>query len=289
MHPFKYISPTNIYDAVNALQKYGKSAKPLAGGTDLLVQTRTGRLNLDAVIDIKNIPELNIIRKNGGLSFGAAVPCCRLYEDTDIASNWAGIIDAASLIGGIQIQSRAGFAGNLCNSSPSADGIGPLIVHDAKVIIACPSPTLRRIVPVEEFCTAPGQNVLKEGEMVIRIDMPQPSTGFGASYERFIPRNEMDIAVVGVAASVCLEGNKIRKAKIALAAVAPTPIVAVDASEYLIDKEISVKNIEKAAKLARNAIRPISDMRGTKEQREHLTEVLTVRMLNKSIERAMQD
>ena len=283
------MAPSTIDEATKILTEYGDRARPLAGGTDLLVQLRGNRFELDCVVDLKAIPELNSIENSSeGLSFGAAVPCYRLYEDEEISRTYPGIIDAASLIGGIQIQSRAGIAGNLCNSSPSADGICPLIVHQAVAHIV--GPNGERSVNVEDFCTGPGRNILQGGEIVTRISLPAPSGRFGAAYERFIPRNEMDIAVAAVAASVQLDDacENFVSAQIALAAVGPTPIFAEAAGNSLAGKVVSDESIENAAQLARDAATPISDMRGTIEQRKQLVYVLTKRMLHKSVSRAKE-
>lgn len=287
MRPFQYLAPETVNEAVEALNKHGNRAKPLAGGTDLLVQTRGDRFDLDAVVDMKRIPELmKLDVSSKGLTFGAAVPCYMLYENEKVSQQYPGIIDAASMIGGIQIQSRAGLVGNLCNSSPSADGICPLIVYKAQVNIAGSSG--RRQIPVAEFCTGPGTNVLQRGEMVVSIEIPAPAPRSGAAYERFIPRNEMDIAVAGVAASVTIsnDGQSFEDVLIALAAVGPVPIVVSQAADFLIGKEITDGNIRQAAAIAKEAARPIDDMRGTKNQRVSLVEVLTRRMLSKAVERA---
>ncbi len=287
MHPFTYIAPKTVKEAVQAFNKYGDRARALAGGTDVLVQTRAGRFDLDAIVDLKTIPELVELSQNGkGLDIGAAVPCYRIYEDPKVAKAYPGIVDAATLIGGIQIQSRASLGGNLCNSSPSADSICPLIVHYAQAVIAGPKGT--RTVAVEDFCTAPGRNVLGKGEVLVTLRLPKPPPGFGAAYERFIPRNEMDIAVVGVASSVTLDasGRKFKSARIALAAVGPTPIYASAASEYLTGKAANEETVLLAATMAKAAARPITDMRGTIEQRKHLVEVLTRRTLTKALQRA---
>ena len=288
MHPFAYVAPKTVEEAVAVLDKHGDKARPIAGGTDLLVHARAGRYNLDAVVDIKKIPELTAI-KNGasGLEFGAAVPCYQLYEDKKLSAEYPGIMDAASLIGGIQIQSRAGLGGNLCNSTPSGDGICPLIVHYTTAVIA--GPKGRRELPVEHFCTGPGRNALQKGELLVSLKLPKPSATFGAAYERFIPRNEMDIAVVGVAASVELSADKktIQKARVALCAVGPTPILAEAAGTALAGKGATDEAaIAAAAKAAADAAKPIADMRGTIEQRKHLVEVLTRRMVKKAVERA---
>ena len=287
MHPFAYVAPKTVKEAVQALNKYGDRARPLAGGTDILVQTRGGRFNLDALVDMKTVPELMRVTLDGtGLEIGAGVPCYQLYENPKVSAAYPGIIDAASLIGGIQIQSRAGLGGNLCNASPSADGTCPLIVHSAVAVIAGPRGT--RQVPVEDFCTAPGRSVLGKGELLVALKLPKPPVRFGAAYERFIPRNEMDIAVVGVASAVTLDvsGRNIKSARIALAAVGPTPIFARAASDYLTGKPANEASIGQAASMAKAAARPITDMRGTIEQRKHLVEVLTRRTLTRAVERA---
>lgn len=288
MHPFAYVAPKTVDEAVAVLEKHGERARPIAGGTDLLVQARGGRFDLDAVVDIKTIPELVAIKNDAsGLEMGAAVPCYQLYENAELSAEYPGIMDAASLIGGIQIQSRAGIGGNLCNSTPSGDSIGPIIVHYGVAVIA--GPNGRREVPTEDFCTGPGRNVLEKGELLVSLKFPKPSSTFGAAYERFIPRNEMDIAVAGVAASVELssDGKTIEKARVALASVGPTPILAEAAANEIVGKSADDEAaIAAAGKAAAAAASPIADMRGTIEQRRHLVDVLTKRMIKKSIERA---
>ena len=287
MHPFQYLAPTSVAEAVDVLTHYGDKARALAGGTDILVQTRGGRFDLDAVVDVKRVPELTAMSlSEGGLTIGAAVPCYRIYEDAEVAGLYPGLIDAAALIGGIQIQSRASLGGNLCNASPSADGICPLIVHYAQAHSA--GPNGRRSTPVEEFCTAPSVTVLGAGEFLISIDLPRPPAGFGAAYQRFIPRNEMDIAVVGVASSLTLNaaGDRIESARVALAAVGPTPILAHEAAESLVGKEPGIDAFREAGALAADAARPISDMRGDVPFRKELVRVLTRRTLTIALERA---
>ncbi len=291
MHPFAYEAPTSIEDAVAVLDKHGGRARPIAGGTDVLVQARANRWDLDAIVDVKNIPELTDISHypDGNVAIGAATACYEIYEDETIRANFPGIIDAVEMIGGIQIQSRASLGGNLCNSSPSADGICPLIAYNAVCHIAGPGgEDHHRDVAVEDFCTGPGSNVLGRGEILVSLVLPNPGSNFGAAYERFIPRNEMDIAVAGAGVSVKLNaaGNMFEAARVALAAVAPVPLVVPAAEEALVGNAVSDDVIEAAAKIAGDAASPISDMRGTIEQRKHLSAVLTRRMINKSVERA---
>ncbi|MEX2598622.1 MAG: xanthine dehydrogenase family protein subunit M [Dehalococcoidia bacterium] len=289
MHPFRYIPAHSIEEALSVLSQYGERAKCLAGGTDVLVQTRGGRFELDALVDIKNVPEIMELRQDGdGLYIGAAAPCYRLYEDREIQQVFPGIVDAASIIGGIQIQSRASLGGNLCNASPSADGIGPLIIYGATANIA--GPNGKRSVPVAEFCSGPGRNVLEPGEILVNIQAPRPPARSGAAYQRFIPRNEMDIAVVGVGSAVTLDAQgRIESAQIALAAVGPTPLVASEAAAALAGKEPTEVSFQAAGELAAKAASPIEDMRGTPEQRRHLVQVLTRRTLTKAVERAREN
>ena len=287
MHPFAYVAPKTVSEAVSVLSEHGDRARPLAGGTDLLVKARANVWELDAVVDVKNIPELMSLSINGaGLSIGAGVPCCQVYEHKDIQEQYPGIIDGASIIGGIQIQSRAGLGGNLCNAAPSGDGIPALIAYSAVAKIS--GPNGNREVAVEDFATGPSRTVLENGELLTSIEIPKPAANSGAAYTRFIPRNEMDIAVAGVGVFVQLdsEGKKFESARIALASVGPTPILAQKAGDSLAGKPVNDESIASAASLAKEAASPITDMRGTVDQRKHLVEVLTGRMLNQAIERA---
>ncbi|MCB0080240.1 MAG: FAD binding domain-containing protein, partial [Caldilineaceae bacterium] len=207
MQAFDYVSANSIDEAVLALQKASGSARVLAGGTDLLVALREGRLSAQTVVDIKHVPETTELSYSAenGLRLGAAVPCHRLYNDKEISAAYPGLMDSASLIGGVQIQGRASLGGNLCNASPAADSIPSLIAHGAVCTIA--GPNGRGQVAVEDFCTAPGRTVLENGEFLVYMDIPAPKAKFGAAYLRFMSRNEMDIAVVGTGAAVQLSAD----------------------------------------------------------------------------------
>ena len=290
MRDFEYVEARSVGEAISLLAEKGERARPLAGGTDILPQMRAGRRVLDLIVDIKAIPETNELSYDParGLRLGAAVPCYKIYQDQAVCQAYPGLIDAAALIGGIQIQGRATAGGNLCNAAPSADLIPPLIVLNGIAEVAGPKGT--REVPVENFCTAPGRNVLEDGEFLVAIRLPSPIKNSGARYLRFIPRNEMDIAVAGVGSSVVLGngGGSIVSARIALASVAPTPLLAEEAGANLSGQRISDETIQKAAELAMAASRPINDMRGTMRQRRHLVGVLTRRTLQGAIERAKE-
>ncbi len=287
MQAFEYINAQTVSEVVALLDEKGDQARILAGGTDLIVQAREGKRTLDWMIDIKSIPEVNILDydSKNGLTLGAAVPCYQIYAVDAICDAYPSLIDATKIIGGTAIQGRAGVGGNLCNASPAADGIPPLIVLNATCVIA--GLKGERETPVKDFCTGPGQTALEKGEMLISLKVPAPQKNSSSYYLRFIPRNEMDIAVVGAGASVILDDAKQRivSAKIALGAVAPTPLFAEEASALLAGKEISDAVIDEAAQAAQAIARPISDMRGTAEQRTHLVGVLTRRALNGAIQR----
>ena len=287
MQDFSYVVAKTVPEAVALLDENGEKARILAGGTDLIVQVREARRDVDLMIDVKSIPEVNVLdySADAGLTLGAAVECYKIYAVDAICDAYPGLIDATKIIGGTAIQGRAGVGGNLCNASPAADGIPPLIVLNASCVIA--GSNGERELPVEQFCTAPGQTALETGEMLVALKIPAPANNSSSFYLRFIPRNEMDIAVVGAGASVTLDDSKqtIVSARIALAAVAPTPLFAEEASALLAGREISDATIDEAAQAAQAIARPISDMRGTAEQRTHLVGVLTRRALNGAIQR----
>lgn len=287
MRDFEYEAPTSVGAAVQILARHDGSARPLAGGTDLIDQIRTGRQRPEVVVDLKKIPELNVLHIAGdGLRLGAAVPCYKIYHDGRICEAYAALADSARIIGGVQIQSRASVGGNLCNSGPAADSTPSLIALGAQAVIA--GPQGERTVPVESFCTGPGKNVLNPGEFLVELRLPPRPPHSGSHYRRFIPRNEMDIAVVGVAVSVVLDPLRERfvSARIALGAVGPTPLFAKEAGDLLAGQKVADDALARAAAAARALAKPIDDMRGTVEFRLHVTEVLTRRVLEEAVQRA---
>ncbi|MCA9203093.1 MAG: xanthine dehydrogenase family protein subunit M [Planctomycetales bacterium] len=287
MNDFQYAAPSSLGEATKLLAEFGSRARVLAGGTDILVQLREGRRSAEMVVDVKRVPELMSLSLNGvGLHLGASVPCYRLYDDEAVKSAYSALTDAARIIGGWQIQSRASVGGNLCNSSPAADSIPALMVLGATCEIASAGGT--REVPAAEFCTGPGRNVLQDGELLVTIKLPPTPPHSGSAYLRFIPRNEMDIAVVGAGAWVQLNaaGDTIEQARVALSAVAPTPRMAQQANDWLAGQPATDATLEQAGELARAVAEPINDMRGTIEYRRHLAGVLTKRALRIAIDRA---
>ena len=287
MRDFDYEAPRGLAEALELFAANNGRARALAGGTDLIDHVRTGRLAPDLLIDIKNIPELNVIQiDSSGLQLGAAVPCCDIYDNEEVVNKYSALVDSCRIIGGIQIQNRASVGGNLCNSGPAADSTPALIALRATCIIA--SVKGEREIAVEDFCTGPGSNVLEAGELLVMLKIPVPQAGSGSHYRRFIPRYEMDIAVVGVGAAVQLDktGNNFVSARIGVGAVAPTPLFASDAGESLEGKPVSDDVIARAAEMVVDIVRPIDDMRGTVDFRRHVTGVLTRRVLNAAVARA---
>ena len=281
-----YEAPTSVREAVDLLNEAGDGARPLAGGTDILVQLRGRAYDLDLLVDVKSVPELNELTydPDNGLTIGAAVPCYRIYGNSTVRRVYPGIVDAANIIGGTQIQGRASLGGNLCNAAPSADSVPAMIAYNGVARISGPNGS--REVALEDFCTGVRQTVLERGEVLVAMHFPTPAANSGANYIRFIPRNEMDIAVAGAGVSVELDNGNIKSARVTLASVAPTPLFVSEAGEAVAGKPATEETVRIASGLARDAAVPITDMRGTIEYRKHLCEVLTRRAMMTAIERA---
>ena len=287
MHSFEYAAPKSLGDAVALLAGARGNARVLAGGTDLIVNMRVGRRKPGLVVDGKHIPELNELSLTAaGLTLGAAVSCRRAYEHAEVARRYPALVDSMSLIGSVHIQGRATVGGNLCNAAPSGDAIPTLIALGAVARVLGPNGT--REVAAEDVCVAPGKTSLADDELLVSVFIPAPSANSGAFYLRFIPRNEMDIAIAGAGVSVVLDAAKQNfvSARIGLASVGPTPIFAREAGALLAGKPINEDSIQLAADAAQAVAKPITDMRGTIEQRRHLVKVLTARALRGAVERA---
>lgn len=288
MKNFDYAAPTSLAEAASLLARAPGTTRVLAGGTDLLVQIREHLRDADLVVDVKRIPELMELSFDPpeGLRLGSSTPCYRIYENAAVSAAYPALADATRIVGGWQIQSRASVGGNLCNSSPAGDSLAPLLVLDARCRIT--GIDGHRELPVAEFCTGPGRNVLARGELLVTLVFPPPTPASGSAYERFIPRNEMDIAVAGVASWVQLDpaGDTIVAARVALSAVAPTVRLAARAGEWLAGRPANEATFVTAGELAQEAASPISDMRGTAGFRRHLVGVLTKRTLARAVARA---
>lgn len=288
MKNFDFVAARTVDEAVTALAESKGPARPIAGGTDLIVQLTEGRRTLDRVVGIDSIPELRevLIPRDGSLRLGGAAPCAAVYSDFGVRRSYPMLVDSTSIIGSVQVQSRASVGGNLCNAAPSGDAIPTLICLDTTAVVA--GPEGKREVPVESFCKAPGQTILADGEILVELRVPAPTSHQGGMYQRFIPRNEMDIAVAGAGSLVRVDPDSgvITHARIALASVAPTPLRVHAAEAALVGSEVSREAIERAASVARDSASPISDVRGSADYRRHLVQVLVRRTLLGALERA---
>ncbi len=287
MHEFVYAAPQSLPEAIDLLSRADGEARPLAGGTDLITQMKENRKSPRLVVDIKRIAELNALSwdEQQGLRIGAAVSCTRIATFAPVREHYPALAEACALIGSIQIQNRAALGGNFCNAAPSADAVPPVLSYGGTVLIAGPGG--RRALPAEDFFVGPGQTVLGKGEILVEIAIPTPPPHSGAAYLRFIPREEMDIAVAGVGSFVQLSADRTRceRARITLAAVAPTPMRAREAEDFLADKPLDAATLAQAGELAAKAAKPISDVRGSAAYRVELVKVLTRRTLQKALER----
>jgi carbon-monoxide dehydrogenase medium subunit len=276
MPAIRYEAPTSIPEAIRLMQA-DPTASVMAGGTDLLVQFRAGVKRPSAFIDIKRIPDLvQLSIDANGLRLGAAVSAAELGENAELIRLWPGLAEAAALIGSTQIQGRGSLGGNLCNASPAADTPCSMIVNRAECVIA--GPAGERTIPVEQFILGPGKTVLAHGEFLVTIRVPRPKPHTADAYLRLTPRSEMDIAVVGSAVSLTLDTHGVcTAARVALAAVAPTPVLVTDAAEALIGSRLDDGALSRAAAAASAAARPIDDKRGTIAYRRQIAGVLTKR------------
>jgi len=281
-----YTAPATVDEAVKALAGAAGLAKILSGGTDLLVQLKSGRLKPDLIVDTTRIPGIMGIREEGDFFvIGAATPGVMLSAHEKLEHAWPGIVEGVDLIGSTQIQGRASIAGNLCNASPAADSVPPVIAARAVAVVA--GPNGRREVPVENIVTGPGQTSLQKGEFVVEFKVPKPKSRQCDAYLRFIPRTEMDIAVVGCAVNVTLDaGGTCIDARVVLGAVAPTQLVVADAAKALIGHKLDDATLQALDKAAQAACKPITDKRGTIEYRTKVAGVLARRAAAIAFERA---
>ncbi len=282
----RYESPATVEAAVKLLAGEAGLARVLAGGTDLLVQMRSGMIEPDLVVDIKRIPDMRrIVAENGGFRIGGAVPCAEMREHKELRKAWPGVVEASNLIGSTQIQGRCTVVGNLCNASPAADSVPAMIAADA--IARVVGPNGQRDVPVGDIATAPGKTSLAKGEFVASVFLPKRPANSGDAYLRFIPRTEMDIAVVGCGVSLTLDGSgKVTAARVSLGAVAARALLVEDAAKALIGSKGDEAAMAKLAAAASAAAKPIDDKRGTKEFRIKVSGVLARRAAGIAIERA---
>lgn len=282
----KYESPKSTKEAAELLANAKGTAKVLAGGTDLLVQMKSGLVEPDLVVDIKGIKATREIKKtDSGFKVGAAVSGAELRDHKALNKEWPGVVEAANLIGSDQVQGRCTMAGNLCNASPAADSVPALVAAKAKATVV--GPKGRRTVPVEKIPTGPGKTSLKKGEIVESITLPKRPPRSGDAYLRFIPRTEMDIAVCSAGVSLTLDSKgTVKEARVALGAVAPTVLLVSKAAKAIEGTKLDDEALAKLAAACEAACSPIDDKRGTVEFRTEVAGVLARRAAKIAYERA---
>jgi carbon-monoxide dehydrogenase medium subunit len=282
----RYESPESLESAVALLGAANGDARVLAGGTDLLVQMRADLVDPALIVDIKKIRETRTVtQENGGWRIGAAVTGAELKEHAQLKQAWPGVIEAANLIGSTQVQGRATLGGNLCNGSPAADSVPALIAAGAVATLA--GPQGKRDLPVEDVMLGPRQLALRKGEFLVSFLLPPRPPRSADAYLRFIPRTEMDIAVVGAGVSLTVDGaGTITAARVSLGAVAPRVLLVAEAAQAIIGSRLDEAAQERLAAAARAACRPIDDKRGTTEFRIDVAGVLARRAASIALDRA---
>ncbi|GAA6199223.1 xanthine dehydrogenase family protein subunit M [Aquicoccus sp. SU-CL01552] len=281
-----YHRPATFEDAVALATGSEGVTRFLAGGTDVLVQMRADIVTPDTLIDIKAIPGTHEIarQEDGGWRIGVAVTGAEMREHAELGRDWPGLVEAMDLIGSTQVQGRATLTGNLCNASPAADSVPAMIAAGVTATITGPGGT--RTVPVEEIPAGPGKTTLARGEIITALHVPPRGTEGGDAYLRFIPRTEMDIAVVGCGVNLTVEGDTITHARMALGAVAPTAVLVHAAEDALVGRTLDEDALTALADLAEASCNPIDDKRGTIKFRTHVAGVLARRTAKIAFDRA---
>ena len=286
MSEIRFETPKTVEAASALLAATQGLAKVLSGGTDLLIQMRSGMVKPELVIDVKGISEMTTVAlENGGYRFGAAVPCMHLVENKAFAKTWPGVIDGCNWVGSVQVRGRASVGGNVCNASPAADTVPAMIAAGA--IASIVGPKGRREVPVEQIAAGPGKTTLEKGELVTSFFLPERAARSADAYIRFTPRSEMDIAVVGCGISLTLDEQGVcTHARVSLGAVAERALVVPEAAAALIGTKVDEAALTALAAAASAAARPIDDKRGTKAFRIKIAGVLARRTAVVAMNRA---
>jgi carbon-monoxide dehydrogenase medium subunit len=285
MSDTQYLAASTIEEAVNAHSKANGSARFLAGGTDLLVQIKSGIRKPNLVIDVKKIVELNSIEEISENEFvvGASVSGVNLNRNKKFSKLWPGVLEAFRLIGSEQIQGRASLGGNICNGSPAGDSVPALIAAGCIALIA--GPNGKREIPIEEFHIGPGKTVLDNGEMLVSLKFPKREINSSDTYLRMTPRTEMDIAVVGCGVNITFENNVCTAARVSLGAVAPTPLLIKEASKIMVGSNLNSEILDKVSNICMDLCNPIDDKRGTIDYRTKVAGVLFKRATLTTIDR----
>ncbi len=284
--PADYVRADTIEDALAALQEVA-GARFIAGGTDLMVALRDGRIHPRRLVDVSQIAKLTEIRDEGdALSIGAAARVCDVISHPGIRHRYPVLVDAGRLLGGWQIQNMATVGGNLCNASPAAELAGPLLVLDAELDVVGSSGSRR--IPLDAFWEGPGKTVLESGELVTSIRVPQHVNGERSAYRRVDIRHSVDIALVSASARLELDGDRVQAARLALGSVAPVPFRLREAEQLIENDGISGATLDEVRRLARTAARPISDVRAAADYRHAMTGVLAGRVVELALQRVVR-
>ncbi|MBT3215208.1 MAG: xanthine dehydrogenase family protein subunit M [Deltaproteobacteria bacterium] len=269
MKAFEHYAPDSVEELLELL-KSKPNAKLIAGGTDLLLQMKEGTAQPETVVSLKNVEELGgfSVSKNG-YRLGTGMTLRRITRSNELTQNFPGLIYAAGVVASEQIRSLATLGGNICNASPSADMVPPLIALDAVVQLV--SSQSQRELPLSEFFKGPGESVLKSGEILHSIFLPQPSGSM--IYSKHAPRKYMDLAVVGVAVRLAKKHGKINEARVALGAVGPVPFRAEKTEALLAGQTLTTELMREAGEMAAGECVPIDDIRGSAWYRKRMVKV----------------
>jgi len=312
MRKFDYFKPKTFEEALTLLAQYGEKAKLIAGGTDVIVMIKQKAMAPDVLISLQGIPGLDQIKYNGSLTIGPMVTHRAIEKSEVIKKNFSALADAVDYLGSIQIRNVATIGGNICTAAPSADTATPLLVLGTQVRIE--NPKEERTLPIEEFFKGPGETVLKTGEMVKELLIPELLPNTGSAYYKLQRRLALDLPILGVSVLLSLDKNKVtcsdllctaspistilhkmeedeiicKDVRIALGVAAPTPMRAVKAEALLRGKKLSDELLEEAANTASQEAQPRDTLRGEAWYRKDMVRVLVKRMAMKSIERVVQ-
>lgn len=277
--------PDGLEDAVRFVAEHDGRAIPVAGGTDVLIDTRLGRARPEWLVDLTSLGELAEVRLDGEeLRLGALVRIRRIELDEQLARRATALVEAARVLGSIQIRTMATVGGNVCHATPSAEMPPALLVHDAVAEVT--GPEGGRSLPLTEVFAGPGRTTLRRGELLTALRLRVPRSGAGSCYVRQTVRWAMDLAGVGVAASVEVDGTTVAQARVALGAVAPVPLLVAEAAGAVVGSELTPETLAEAAARAAEACSPITDARGTADYRRQVVAALVPRALRISWLRA---
>lgn len=268
---FEYFEPKTVEEAVQYLETYGQKAKVIAGGTDLLVQMKMGKVHPDGLINISRIPGLRYLIEEKGLRIGSLTTFREIEKSQGIQERYTALYEAARSVSSVQIKTMGTVGGNLCNASPAADSAPPLIAFGAKVKLAKPSG--EKVLPLEKFFIAPGKTILSPIELLIEVQVPELKRNFGSSFRK-LGRVSADLAKVNCAVGIAQEEGVCRMCRIVLGSVAEIPMRALKAEEMMMNEKFTKDLVEKVSRKASEEIRPITDVRSTAQYRKEISRIL---------------